>query len=187
MTNPRLPILGPAEATAAAEKIGIDPKYLTQPIWGMLLARPKLAKLIYDLLTDLLFRGRLDPRLRELVIMRVAWATDAEFEWAQHWQIARNAGVDTDDILGVRDWGASERYNPADRAALAAVDDVVATGTITDGTWSDLARQFAEPELLELTAAIATWHFISVLARSLAVPLDDGMESWPPDGVAPTG
>ncbi|MFF0499813.1 carboxymuconolactone decarboxylase family protein [Nocardia aobensis] len=181
----RLPLLDQAAAEAAAEKIGIDPKYLVQPIWTMLLARPKYAKAVYEVLTDLLFRSTLPVRLRELLIMRIGWATAAEFEWAQHWQVATRAGVDPDDLLAVRDWRTSDRFDEPDRAALAAVDEVVAEGEIGDATWGVLRTLYSESELLELVAVIATWHYVSVLVRNLRVPLDEGMSAWPPDGREP--
>lgn len=183
---PRLPLLSRAEALAAAEQIGIDPKYLVQPVWLMLLARPKYAKAVYAVLTDLLFRSTIPVRLRELLIMRIGWASAAEFEWAQHWQVAERAGVDMDAVLAVRDWRQSDRFDPAERAALAAADDVVERGEVSATTWAQLREHFGEPQQLEITAVVATWHYISVLVRSLRVPLDDGMTAWPPDGASPT-
>ncbi|MGV0791476.1 carboxymuconolactone decarboxylase family protein [Mycolicibacterium sp. XJ1819] len=184
-SQPRLPLLDNETAAAAADKIGIDAKYLTQPIWTMLLARPKFAKALYGVLTDLLFRNRLPVRLRELLIMRIGWATAAEFEWAQHWQIGNRAGVDPEDLLGVRDWRSTDRFDPADRAALAAADEIVEDGELSDACWAGLREHFDEPELLELVAVLATWHYVSVLVRTLRIPLDEGMSSWPPDGQAP--
>ncbi len=183
--GPRLPLLSATDALAAAERIGIDPKYLTQPIWTMLLARPKYATAVYAVLTDLLFRPTLPVRLREILIMRIGWATAAEFEWAQHWQVATRAGIDPDDILGVRDWRGCDRFDDADRAALAAADDVVQHGAVTSSSWSDLRVHYGDSELLEIVAVVATWHHVSVLVRSLQVPLDEGMTRWPPDGLAP--
>lgn len=183
--QPRLPLLDFDTARAAAEKIGIDPKYLTQPIWTMLLARPKYAKALYSVLTDLLFRNSLPVRLRELLIMRIGWATGAQFEWAQHWEVATRAGVAAEDLIAVRDWRSADRFNSADRAALGAADEIIATGELGDATWDALRQHYGEAELLELVAVLATWHYVSVLVRTLRVPLDEGMTAWPPDGQPP--
>ncbi len=180
----RLPLLDPGAAALAAEKVGIDPKYLVQPIWRVLLHRPKLAKAVYAVLTDLLFRGRLDSRLRELLIMRIGWTTGSVFEWAQHWRIAVDAGVPGEDILAVRHLDA-ERLTERDLDALAAVDDVVTQGEVTRATWNRLAARFDNDELLEIVGIATTWTWISMLLRSLDVPLDDGMAAWPPDGAHP--
>jgi alkylhydroperoxidase family enzyme len=157
---------------------------LVQPIWRVLLHRPKLARAVYDVLSDLLFRNRSDTRLRELLIMRTGWTTRSVFEWSQHWTIATTAGVDPGDILAVRTLDR-QRLSTRDLDAIAAVDDVVAHGEIARETWERLAANFDEPEMLEIVSIATTWTWISALLRSLDVPLDAGMAAWPPDSVGP--
>ena len=84
-----------------------------------------------DLLATMLWRGTLDPRLRELVIMRIGWLTASDYEWTQHWRVAQGLGVSADDLLGVRDWQAHQGSGPAERAVLAATDDVVRDGAVS--------------------------------------------------------
>jgi alkylhydroperoxidase family enzyme len=181
----RIPLLDIQAASDAATQVGIDPKYLTQPIWLALLKRPKYAKALYAVLTDLLFRNSMPVRLRELLIMRIGWKTAAEFEWAQHWYVSERAEVDPADILGVRDWRSSDRFDEGDRAALQAADEVCSNGVISEGTWQSLTEHFSEAERLELVAVLTTWYSVSILVRTLRIPLDEGMQSWPPDGRSP--
>jgi 4-carboxymuconolactone decarboxylase len=180
----RLAPLGDDAARAAAETVGIDPAYLVQPIWRVLLRRPRLAKAVYDVLTDLLFRNRLDSRLRELLIMRIGWTTRSVFEWAQHWRVASDAGVPAEDVIAVRTLD-SDRLTSRDLDALAAVDEVVAEGEVSRATWTRLSNRFKEDELLEIVSIATTWTWISSLLRSLDVPLDAGMAAWPPDALDP--
>jgi hypothetical protein len=65
------------------------------------------------------------------------------------------------------------------------VDDVVGGGQITSSRWVELREHYSQSMQLEITAVIATWHYVSVLVRSLQVPLDEGMAAWPPDGIGP--
>src|SRR5690242_12759306 len=98
---PRLPL---HEATVAADEAGV-PDYMAElAIFQVLLNHPKLAGAFNDLLATMLWRGTLDSRLRELVIMRIGWLTASDYEWAQHWRVAQGLGVSADDLLGVRDW-----------------------------------------------------------------------------------
>ena len=181
----RLPLLDDDAARSAAERMGIDPAYLAQPVWRVLLRRPKLARAVYDVLTDLLFRSRLEARLREMLILRIGWTTGSVFEWSQHWKIATAAGVSPDDLLGVRRPEPGGDRPERDRAALAAVDDVVTGGAVSRATWDRLGDHFDDDERLEITAIATTWTWISSLLRSLDVPLDEGMAPWPPDGLGP--
>jgi alkylhydroperoxidase family enzyme len=180
---PRIEMLDVADARERANTAGVPGALAELTIFRALLTEPKLARPLSDLLTALLFKGRLAPRVRELVIMRVGWCTASVYEWTQHWRVATELGVPADDLLGVRDWATHAAFDQRERAALAAVDDVVDHGSISEDRWAELTAAFPRDELLELTAVVATWHCTSMLLRSLDIPLEDGVEAWPPDGI----
>ena len=185
---PRVPMLSVEQARKVAESMQIPEPVAELNIFRLLLNHPRLAKRVNDLLMTLLFRGKLDARLRELVIMRLGWATGSDYEWTQHWRIARQLGIAEEDLLAVRDWRADDRFGEAERAVLAATDETLERGAISSETWARCrAHVGGTEELLELTAAIGTWRLVSSLLRSLQVPLEDGVESWPPDGRTPAG
>jgi len=184
----RVPLLGAETARDVAERVGVHPQLAGLNIFRALFHQPDVAKCVNDLLLTLLFRGGLDARLRELVIMRLGWATAADYEWTQHWRVATELGVPEEDLLAVRRWRESERFGPVERAVLAAVDETLDTGAISPATFAACERHLGGPAaLVELVAAIATWQMISSVVRSLAVPLEEGVRSWPPDGEAPPG
>jgi alkylhydroperoxidase family enzyme len=186
--TPRIELLPAGEAKAAAESAGVVPRMAELSIFRVLLRQPGAAKAVQDLLFALLFRGVLDARLRELLIMRIGWVTGSEYEWTQHWRIATQLGIPAEDLLALRAWRSSRRLGAADRAVLAATDETLETGTITRETWAACEAHVGSPEaLLELVAAIGTWRLISSLLRSLEIPLEAGVEPWPPDGVRPSG
>ncbi len=185
-TESRLPRLSLEAARAAAEQVGLQEQMADLNIFRVLLHQPKLAKAISDVLLTLLFRGKLDARLRELVIMRIGWATGSVYEWTQHWRIAQQLGVSEEDLLALRDWRASDRFDDADRAILAATDETLETGTISSETWKRCEEHLGSTEArLELVSAIGTWQFISAFLRSLEIPLEEGVTPWPPDGATP--
>lgn len=187
MAEPRIERLSSEEAVRAGQQVGISEQMAQLNIFRVLLHHPAVAKAVHDLLVALLFRAKLDDRLRELVIMRIGWVTGSDYEWTQHWRVARESfGMSDEDLLAVRDWRGSERFGPADRAVLAATDEMVEHGAISPGTFAECrARLGGLEELIELVAALGNWHMISHLLRSLEIPLEDGVESWPPDGKRP--
>jgi alkylhydroperoxidase family enzyme len=186
MTEARVPRLPVDEAKAAADEAGV-PNYMAElSIFQVLLNHPSLACAVNDLLATMLWHGVLDPRLRELAIMRIGWLTASDYEWTQHWRVARGLGVSADDLLGVRDWHTCAAFGPAERAVLAATDDVVRNGAVSAESWAACEREFSDPAvLIELVTAISAWRMIASILHSLAVPLEDDVESWPPDGRAP--
>ncbi len=180
---PRLPL---EEAKLAAEKIGLPAQMAELSVFRVLLHHPELAKAIFGLLAQLLFRGKLDARLRELVILRIGWATGSDYEWTQHFRVATQLGVSEADILAVRAWRAAAAFGAAERAVLAATDETLESGAISPETWRACRAELgSEENLLELVAAIGNWRLFSSLLRSLEIPLEDGVASWPPDGVRP--
>jgi alkylhydroperoxidase family enzyme len=94
-------------------------------------------------------------------------------------------GVDEADLLAVRDWPDHEGFGDVERAVLAATDESLADGRISDRTWAACAEHLDEAALVELVVAIGNWTLFARLLPSLEVPLEDGVEPWPPDGRTP--
>jgi alkylhydroperoxidase family enzyme len=187
MSEARVPRLPVDEAKAAADEAGV-PDYMAElSIFQVLLNHPALARAVNDLLATMLWHGSLDPRLRELVIMRIGWLTACDYEWTQHWRVACGLGVPAVDLLAVRDWSAHDGFGAAERAVLAATDEVVDDGAVSAQTWTACERELGPNPavLVELVTAIGGWRMIASILHSLEVPLEDGVSSWPPDGRRP--
>ncbi|BBZ52906.1 carboxymuconolactone decarboxylase family protein [Mycobacterium heidelbergense] len=181
---PRLPL---DEAKAAADEAAV-PDYMAElSIFQVLLNHPALARAVNDLLATMLWHGSLDPRLRELVIMRIGWLTACDYEWTQHWRVASRLGVSAEDLLAVRDWQGYDGFGPTERAVLAATDDVVRDGAVSAASWAACARELQGDTtvLIELVTAIGAWRMVASVVRSLDVPLEEGVAGWPPDGRSP--
>ena len=179
-------MLATADAVAIAADVGIPTQLAELNVFRMLLHRPPVAKATSDLLLSMLFGGALDDRLRELVIMRIGWATGADYEWTQHWTIAQETfGCSATDLLELRDWEQSGHFSDVDRSVLTVVDETLDTGAASaDAIARCRALLGADDAVVELVMAIGAWRTISQAARSLEIPLEDGVESWPPDGRA---
>jgi alkylhydroperoxidase family enzyme len=177
------------DSKAAAREAGVLEQFAELSVFRVLLRQPYLAKAFQSLLLTLLRGEHLPARLRELVIMRIGWATRSDYEWTQHWRIALGAGVDEADLIALRgDWRAHAGFDAADRAVLAATDETLELGTISARTWAECEKAIgSHAALLELVASIGNWRLFSSMLRSLEIPLEDGVESWPPDGKPPGG
>lgn len=185
-TGPRVPMLAPEAAGAAAAAMGLTPRLAGLSVFRVLLHDPELARDLAATLQRLLAAdAALDARLRELVIMRIGWRTASMYEWTQHWRVARRLGIPEADILAVRDWRSAGNLSAADKAVLAAVDETLETGMISEATWAACAEHLPSPrERIQLVIAIGNWTMFSQLLKSLCIPLEEGVAAWPPDGVA---
>ncbi|MBR2813032.1 MAG: carboxymuconolactone decarboxylase family protein [Reyranella sp.] len=185
----RIEMLSIEQAKTAARECGIRESMAGLNVYRTLLRHPQLASAVNHLLTTLLFTGnKLDVRLRELLIMRIGWTTGAKYEWTQHWHFAERVGLPPEDVIAVRDWRSSTRLSATDRAVLAAVDDTLEQGKISDSVWAECVQHIGSPEqLLEMVIAIGNWNMFSQLLRSIGIPLEEGVMDWPPDGRIPEG
>jgi len=179
----RVAMLAPEAARAVSDELGLHERIAGLNIFRTLLHRPATAKAISDLLLSLLLQAELSHRLRELVIMRIGWVTGCDYEWTQHWPIAQKMGGCTpEELLALRDWRAAPCFDEADQAALAATDELLASGKLGDEAWARCHAALGRDASVDLVASVGTWGMISTLARGLQVPLEEGVASWPPTG-----
>jgi 4-carboxymuconolactone decarboxylase len=187
MTQCRVDILPLEEAKEAAKAVNMVEAFADLNIFRVMLHRPKTAKALADLLISLLFGGELDDRLRELLIMRIGWSTGSDYEWTQHWRIAQDQfGCSEQDLLELRgDWRNSTHFGDDEKTLLAAVDALLERGTLSADLVSQCLERFGRNATIELATAVGTWRLVSKLAKTLQIPLEEGIASWPPDGKQP--
>ncbi|MBW2290470.1 MAG: carboxymuconolactone decarboxylase family protein [Deltaproteobacteria bacterium] len=168
-----------------ARELGVHEPIAKLNIFRTMFHRPKTAKAISDLILSLLFEAEIEHRLRELIIMRIGWVTGSNYEWAQHWPLAQEIfGCDSEELLALRNWRASELFDERDCAVLTATDELLETGDLCDQSWAQCEAALGRDASIDLVAAVGTWQLVSKLARGLRVPLEEGVASWPPDGKA---
>jgi len=185
--EPRIPMLDIEEARAIGKAAGVPSTMAGLNVFRILSQHPTLSGVIAKQLAMLLYRGnKLDDRLRELIIMRIGWRTGALYEWTQHWPVALRIGLTEEETLATRDPANATCLGAAELAVIAATDDVLDNGAVGEAAWQACAEHLpSNEERLELVAAICNWNTFSIMLKSLNIPLEDGIEAWPPDGVRP--
>jgi len=185
--TPRIELFSPEAALAEVRELGMHEPQARLNIFRMLFHRPRTAKAISDLLLSLLMDSEIGHRRRELIILRIGWMTGSEYEWTQHWGLALSLfGCKEAELLALRgDWSHADCFDAVDRAVLTATDELLDTGDLCDETWRSCFEGLGRDAAIEMVAAIATWLLVSKLARGLRVPLEEGVEGWPPDGKIP--
>jgi len=134
---------------------------------------PKVLLNFIRLGNSIIGRMELPPRLREIVILRVATLTGSEYEWAQHAPVARQVGVSQKQLDAIPDWKNSAEFNNEERAVLQYTDEVAQQVKVTDQTFNTLKNFFSEQTIVELTITIGYYEMVARLLVPLQVEVDE--------------
>src|SRR5205807_2005913 len=85
-----IPLLSVDEAIARGKEVGLDERFSTLNAFRVMLHNPRAAGAVAELLRTLMFRNKLNPRMRELAILRNGWRTGSEYEFCQHVRVSRD-------------------------------------------------------------------------------------------------
>lgn len=118
----------------------------------------------------MLRRSSVDPRLRELAIMRIGFTTASEYEYSHHLRISEESGVSDADRAAVGDPSRQEALDPAARTVLTAADEITWARRLTDRTWRSLAAELGLQAAVELVLIIA--HYNAVVRVLGALDID---------------
>ncbi len=148
-------------------------------VFRTLVRHPRLFKRSMALGTALLLQGRLPARIREIVILRVAWRTGSVYEWGQHVRIGKEAGLGDVEIRALATEGADAHWFDADRLAITATDELCADDDLTDATWSAALAEWGEQDLIELILLVGNYRMLAGFLNAARVAPDEGLEGFP--------
>jgi alkylhydroperoxidase family enzyme len=138
-----------------------------------LLHHPGLAGPFLAFNRVLLFTPSLAPRLRELMVLRVAVRTRSTYEWVQHVRLAQGCGVTEAEIDAIaRGAGADATWSPLEADLLAATDELIDRFRIDDRTWARLAEHLDERQLVEVVFVVGTYTCLAMAFNSFGLELD---------------
>jgi len=121
-----------------------------------------------------------DRGLRELLIMRTAQLTGAEYEWAHHWKMALAAGVGEAQLAALERWRDSDCFNEAERAALAMTDEIVPGASMSDAVFRALRARFSGEAIVQLVLSVSFYCCVARFAGGLALDVEEQYRSTPP-------
>jgi len=141
-----------------------------------LVHHPRLAGPWFTYNAVLLQQPTLEPRIRELLVLRVAWCTRAEYEWAQHVRLAGRLGITSEEIEAVTRGADDEAWSPLEADLLRAADQLLAGFRIDDATWARLAENFDEQQMVELVFVVGSYTCLAMAFNSFGLQLDPELD-----------
>jgi AhpD family alkylhydroperoxidase len=115
----------------------------------------------------------LDARRREIAVLRVAHATGAGYEWAQHAQLARHAGVTEAEIEAI---ASKERVTSLDdegNLICRVADEISRDVRLSDEALRLIIDRYGQREAAEVILLVSYYNMVSRFLESTRVEIED--------------
>jgi alkylhydroperoxidase family enzyme len=116
---------------------------------------------------------KLDPRLREIAILRTAKDCRSIYEWTQHVPAAKHVGVTDEQIAAIEKWTEVGCFSEIERLVLQLTDEVNANVKARRETVDALKQHLSPGEIIELMVIIGHWRQTASVLETLEVDLED--------------
>jgi 4-carboxymuconolactone decarboxylase len=174
----RLPLLSTEEIPDEYDYLFTDEYLGDRHIFRVWAHNPEILEATLEYLNTLY--DQLTPRSKELVILTVARARGARYEWHQHVDIARDTGVETGEMraIGGRDFSAFDD----EEFVLCQYAGAVATGDVTDQIHAALAEAYSPAEIVAIGLVVDFYVGLCNYVASVELPFEGGeFVGWTPD------
>ena len=137
---------------------------------AVLARRPELLSPFLGWAAALALNGVLRNRDHEILALRVASNCGSAFEWAEHVEYARAAGLQDDEITMVARSIEEGRWSDGELALLRLADELHDGCDVTDATWAILVEHYDEPALVEMLFVVGQYTMLSMVANAAGIP-----------------
>ncbi len=126
--------------------------------------------------------SKLSPRHREMLILRIGWNCQAEYEWAQHVGSVGRAREHGLDPVRIAEGADAAAWDPFEKTILRAVDELYRDAMVSDRTWAALAERYDTGLLMSAVLTPSSYRATSMSLNAYGVQLEPGNERFPQVG-----
>jgi 4-carboxymuconolactone decarboxylase len=114
------------------------------------------------------------PRLRELIILRVAHLQHTPYELSQHTDLARAAGLTQRQLDAIVDAGDTDtaEFSPTERTVLAAVTELCTTRHLRDDSFAAVQAALGDEATTELLMIVGCYYGLALLLNAVDLDVD---------------
>jgi len=122
-------------------------------------------------------RGNLEPKIRELVILRTATLRGSSYELMHHLPAAKTAGLSEMEISAITSShpsGLDQKHS----VMIQLVDDCSQLGKVSDPTFEKAAECFSVAQIAEATLLAGLYRMLACFLKTMDVEVDQHPLSW---------
>jgi len=174
---PRIPYPSPDQMSDAVRaRVGDNPPNVTRMLAG---ASEGVYSGFGAYSQGLMKLSALDPKLRELAILRVGYISKCAYELFQHEPFGRFVGLTDDQIAAIKAGDAkSTVFDAAQSAVLRFVDDVVLNVRPSDANLAAVREHLDDQQLIDLVLVTGNYMTVCRFLETTGIELDAEAIDW---------
>ena len=147
-------------------RVTLNVQRMTANAQGVFVQRSRLSNALFTQI-------KIDPKLREIAILRTAKDCDSVYEWTQHVPAAKHVGVTDQQIAAIENWQGAKCFSEVERLVLQFTDEVNANVKASHPTLEALKLHLGPGEIIELLIIIGHWRQTASILETTEVELED--------------
>jgi 4-carboxymuconolactone decarboxylase len=150
--------------------------------FGVLMYSPGLALKVCQAGAQVRLGSTLQMKERELAILAVSREKDAAYEWAAHIKVGRDNGLREEAIEACRSRGDVSKLEPDERDIILYTRQLLQKNKVEQGLFDELTKRKGTRWLVELTATIGQYQYISAINNAFDLQPAPGSDILPVPG-----
>ncbi len=139
----------------------------------MLAHIPEILAAFVPFIETLFTSGKIEARLRELIILRTTLLNKSNYCATHHFYAAKKAGLMAEEIADVHRFRESPFFSKREKLAMAFAEEVtLRPGEVDPDLREKMKAGFDAASLVEITAIIGMSNFLNRFNDTLALDLD---------------
>jgi alkylhydroperoxidase family enzyme len=114
----------------------------------------------------------IDPRTREMIILRASKVLNAPYEAQANVQMAKNAGLSSAEIDAAAGDGPVSGINPEYVLVCKATDELSTSKTLSDESLRELLNKYGDTVSRKIVLMIGWFNMLSLFLNGCRVPLE---------------
>jgi 4-carboxymuconolactone decarboxylase len=144
-------------------------------VYRILLNSPEMAEAWYDYMNAVRWGNGVSGRLREIVIIRIAYVNDVPYVLGQHVpKLAEAEGMTMAECDALADWQPSDLFSDAERAALAYADAMTKQVKVPDEIYDPLREHYDDKTIVELSIIVGAYNMHNRVFTALRIDPEPG-------------
>lgn len=132
-----------------------------------------------QMVDELLDSRTFSPRMREVVILRVAHLQDSRYELSQHTRIARGAGLTELQIAAILGNVDAGDFTSTERLVLDLITELCSTRRLTDDSFAVARDALGDEALTELLMLVSCYYGLALVLNAVDPEVDTAARLQP--------